>query len=349
MSEMLESLTGLVLLDPWMLLLALLVPAALVVRRWRGAPTVRFAPGAFLDGEFVPNDEASPRPPRRRGLPASWRVRLLRLPRGLQVLGLLCAIVALARPVERTPLPFRTEGIDILLCLDVSSSMTANDLDPRRTRLDVARDAAARFITGRPDDRIGLVCFARYPDLRCPLTLDHDALKAILSDVTTVESESPEDATGIGTAVARAAQVLRGSQAKSKVVILLTDGEENVATAQTDGEIAPVHAGQLCEHLGVRVYAIAAGIGSPAPRGGWIEIDTRQIERLARRTGGVFYEARDAGAVADVYARIDELEKVELEEPRYRIEERFLPFLLAAVGLLLASRVLGSTVLEVLP
>jgi len=332
MTRLFESLTGLTLLHPWLLLLALLVPAALWLKLRRGAPSILFAPGRLLDA-----------------IPRSWRVRLLPLPRLLQILGLLIAVLALARPVLRVPLPHTTEGIDIMLCLDTSSSMTAKDMDPQRTRLDVAREEAARFLAGRVDDRIGLVSFARYPDLRCPPTLDHRALGQILAEVTPVESESAEDATGIGTAVARAAQVLRGAGTKSRVVILLTDGEENVALAERPGEIAPLHAGQLCAQLGVRVYSIAAGLGSPDRSGEWVEIDTRQIRNLAERTGGRFFTARDAGAVAGVYAEIDQLEKAAFSEPRYEVVERFLPFLAAALSLLIASRFLRSTILRVLP
>lgn len=320
-----------ILLDPWMLLLALLIPVALWFRRQRGSPAVHFAPGEFLD------------------VPRTWRVKLMRLPQWLGVLALLLVVVALARPVHRDPLPYETEGIDILLCLDTSSSMTSNDMDRHRTRLDVAKDAAARFISGRGSDRIGLICFARYPDVRCPLTLDHEALKALLSGVGAQISDNPEDATGIGTAVARAAQVLSGSDAESRVVILFTDGEENVATEQTPDEIAPLHAAQLCEELGVRVYTIVAGIGSPDQSGGWAALDTSQVETVAERTGGRFFEARDAGAVTGVYAAIDELERVVLDEPSYRIEERFIAFLAAAFVLLFTSGLLKATVLEVLP
>ncbi|MBI3845166.1 MAG: VWA domain-containing protein [Planctomycetes bacterium] len=333
MNSLFRSIGGITLLDPWMLLLGLLVPIALVVRRWRGAPAVRFAPAPLIDA----------------GVRDSWRVRLLVFPTALHGLGLVLAVVAIARPVHRDPLPLSTEGIDIFLCLDVSSSMAAHDLDAKRTRLDVAKEAAARFVDGRPNDRIGLVVFARYPDVLCPLTLDHRALNQIVADVQRVEANGTEDMTGIGTAVARAAQVLRGSAAKSKVVILLTDGEENVATAQTPDEIAPLHAAQLCQSLGVRVYTIVAGVGSPTAGGDWLPLDTGQVKVVAERTGGEFFEARDAGAVANVYAHIDELEKVELAEPRYRIEERFLPFLVAAVALLVVSRVLQATVFEVMP
>jgi len=323
---------GLSLAHPWLLLLALLVPVAVAWRRRRATPAVLFAPGALAEG-----------------LPRTWRTRLAFLPRALGVLGLALAVVALARPIRRVPVPVATEGIDILLCLDTSSSMRANDLAAERTRLDVAKDAAAQFIAGRPDDRIGLVCFARYPDLRIPPTLDHRALQRALADVALVANEGPEDATGIGTAVARAVQALRRGESKSKVVILLTDGEENVATKDKPGEIAPVHAGQLASDLGVRVYAIAAGLGSRDRAGAWVEIDTRQIRRLAEGTGGRFYEARDAGALADVYTRINELERVAFTEPHYRVEERFQPFLAASLALLLAGFLLRATVLEVLP
>jgi Ca-activated chloride channel family protein len=276
-------------------------------------------------------------------------VRALPLPRALQVLGVLLAVVALARPVRRELLPLRAEGIDLLLVLDTSSSMTADDMDRRRTRLEVARDAAAAFARGRPDDRIGLVTFARYADVRCPPTLDHVALAAILREVEPVEGDGPEDATGIGTAVARAAQVLSGSDARSRVAILLTDGEENVATGEAAGEIAPSHAAQLCERLGVRVYAIAAGPAAPATESSPAGRDDRPLERLARRTGGAFHRAQDAGAVSAVFARIDALERTPIEEPRWAVEDRFLAFLAAALVLVLLGRILSSTVLAVSP
>lgn len=324
---------GLALLDPWMLLLALLVPLGLLVRRVRGAPAIRFGPAPLLGGR----------------LPLSWRMLLLPLPRCLHVLGLLLVVLALAWPVHRVQLPLEKEGIDILLCLDVSSSMAAKDLDPQRSRLDVAREAAARFIGDRPDDRIGVLRFARYPDVLCPLTLDHRALAGFLGEIERVEPDGPEDMTGIGTAVARAAQLLRTSLATSKVVILLTDGEENVATAQTPDEIGPGTAAALCKELGVRAYTIVAGIGKRNRTGAWVPLDTSQVKHLAEATGGAFFAARDAGALAAVYRTIDELEKVEFEEPRYELEDWFLPFLIAALALMLAGRLLQSAWFEVLP
>ena len=315
-----------------MLLLGLLIPACSSCDGGAETPAVRFGPAAFVEG-----------------LPRTWRTRLVSLPTALQVLGLALVVVALARPIQRAPLPLRREGIDILLALDASSSMAARDLDPSRNRLDVAKDAAARFIAARKHDRLGLVRFARFPDLRCPLTLDHGALGNLLSEVRMVEPDGPEDATGIGTAVALAAKVLRKSPAKSKVVILLTDGDENVATAQTPEEIAPIHAAQLCKELGVRVYSIVVGTPGAAAPDGRLSVDTSQVREMAEKCDGAFFSAPDAASLARVYADIDRLEKVPLEEQRFRIEERFLRFLGAALAFLLGGRLLRSTVFEVLP
>jgi Ca-activated chloride channel family protein len=270
---------------------------------------------------------------------------LLPLPRALAAAGLLLAVFALARPAERVREALPTEGVDVMLCLDTSSSMTAADLALGRTRLEVAREAAARFARRRENDRVGLVAFARYPELRCPPTLDHEALAAALLETAPVAGDGPEDATGIGAAVARGAQVLSTGKARSRVLVLLTDGEENVATVGAPGEIAPAHAAQLCERLRVRVYAIVVGgaAGGAAPAGGG------EVERLARRTGGSFHEARDAGALEAVYARIDALERSPVAASVLRLEDRHLPFLLAAIALLLLGRALGATVLRVSP
>jgi Ca-activated chloride channel family protein len=276
------------------------------------------------------------------------RTRLVPLPRLVQLAAILLAIVTLARPVRRTEVAVATEGIDVLLCLDVSSSMNETDLDPARTRLDVAREAALRFVSERPGDRIGLVCFARYPDLRCPLTLDHGALARIVSAVATVPADSPEDATGIGAATALAARVLQGKHARSKVAIVLTDGEENVATPQTPAEIAPLHAAQLCHELGVRVYAIAAGLDAAVPPRR-APTDPGQVRRMAARTGGAFFEARDARSLEEVYARIDALEAAPIAGSRTETEERFAPFLAIAIALFLSGRLLEATVLGVAP
>lgn len=334
MNALFESLTGCTLVHVHTLWLVLVIPIALWTRRRAGRATVLFAPAAAVD---------------ITALPRTWRTRCVALPRLLHVAGLALVVVALARPVHRDPLPPTTEGIDIVLCLDTSSSMTARDLDPKRSRLDVAKDAAAEFISGRPHDHIGLITFARYPDLRCPPTLDHGALLTLLGAVAPVESDGPEDATGIGTATARAAQVLRTSASKSRVVVLLTDGEENVATAGTPAEIAPVYAAQLCVELGVRVYTIAAGLGDEGPQGARVAVDTTQVRDLARKTGGEFADGRNAADVVRMYARINELEKATFSEPQFRTEERFAAVLVTALLVMLVGRLLRVTALDVLP
>ncbi|MCA9319744.1 MAG: VWA domain-containing protein, partial [Planctomycetes bacterium] len=197
MSELLTGLTGHVLQSPGFLWLWLLIPIAAWWRLRRSRPSLLFGSGRFLA-----SDSPSGRQPR------SLRQRLLVLPTLLRAAGLFFGLLALARPVSLVREPDTAEGIEIVLCLDVSSSMTATDLDGRRSRLALAKAAAISFVRGREHDRIGLVTFARFPDLRSPLTRDREALIELLADVNTVEADGPEDATGIGTAVTRAAQLL---------------------------------------------------------------------------------------------------------------------------------------------
>ena len=336
-------LHGVFLREPALLAFAAAAPLAwALARAWdlsrRGRPTAfPYAPAALVLADGGP-----------RAL-ATARTRLAGLPTALQVAAVACLAVAAARPAARVEAPLVTEGIDVLLCLDVSSSMETADLALGRSRLDVAKEAADRFVAARPGDRVGLVTFARFPEVRCPATLDHDALRRVLAGVVSVQSDGPEDATGIGTAVARAAQALSESGGRSKVVVLLTDGEENVATETAPGEIPPAHAAQWAERLGVRVHAVVAGGGRPGPGGVVTRPDTRALERLAARTGGEFHEAPTAEALSAVYAGIDALERTRCEEPRERVDDRSLPFLLAALLLLVLARLLRATALEVLP
>jgi Ca-activated chloride channel family protein len=345
-----DRFAGVTFLEPALLALALLVPVALGLARRRAPAALPLASAALL-GIGRSSDAGTGR------LPGSWRTRLLRLPRALHVLALAAAVVALARPAESARVVKPSEGLDLLLVLDTSSSMTAKDMDHARTRLEVARDAALAFVRGRPDDRIGLVTFARYPDLRCPLTRDHEALSALLGAVAPVSADGPEDATGIGAAVARAAQLIERGAARpperaagrSAAIVLLTDGEENVAVAGAPGAIAPAHAAQLCARLGVRVHAIAAGTGRRDPGGTWRPPDTRAIEDLARRTGGAFHEARDATATTSVYAAIDALERAPVPVLEAVLVDRHLPSLVLAVLLVLLGRLLEAVLLDPLP
>ena len=227
-----------------------------------------------------------------------------------------------------------------MLCIDVSSSMRQRDMDPTRTRLDVARDAALAFVARRPDDRIGLVAFARHPDVRCPPTLDHAALSELLKRIEPVEADGPEDATGLGVAVARAARMLESSRSSARVALLLTDGEENVALGQSEDEIAPFAAAQLCASRGVRVDAIVVGGAT---------VDTAPLRRVTERSRGRFFAAQDAGAVEAVLASIDRLERSPLEEPRFRMRDAAEAWLAAALALFCGGRFLRATAWRVAP
>jgi Ca-activated chloride channel homolog len=274
-----------------------------------------------------------------RDLPGSWRLRWRWFPFVLRVVGLILLLIALSRPTSQERLPQRTLGIDIMLCLDVSSSMAAKDMDPQHSRLQIAKDAATDFLQKRDGDRIALLQFARYADLLSPRTQHYDALRTLIGGIKMVEADGLEDRTGIGGAVARAAQVLGRSDAKSKVLILLTDGEENLAQDSASEEISLAEAAKLCSHFGVRVHLISSRPGALS----------NGAELLASTTGGRFFTATDAAAVGQVYDLIDALEKSELEEPRYRWKEQFFPFLMVGLLALLLARLLAETKLEVLP
>jgi len=326
---------GLSLRDPAWLALAALAPLFWLWRA-RQRPRVPFAAAALLDDAGA------------GGLPRTWRQRWCRLPLLLEALVLACAAAALARPVERLPLPPEREGIDVLLCVDASSSMAADDLGGGRSRHDLAAAAAAEFVRRRRDDRVGCVRFARYADLVCPPTLDHEAAALLLQQIRLVAADSPEDATAIGAAVALAATVLARSPARGKVVVVLTDGEENVATQQTPQEIAPLHAAQLCARLGVRVHSVVVGQGTRKD-GRFVPLDTTAVRQLAATTGGRFFAARDGTALQQVYREIDALEKVAFAEPRVLVVEWFaLPAALAVLLAALAHWCRGRW-LEVLP
>ncbi len=309
--------------EPLWLLLVLAAPlVALVRRRARtGLPTA----AAAL--------------PLATPLPRTWRTRLAALPVALWFAAVLCAAAAMARPVQRLPLPPERSGIDILLCIDTSSSMAADDLQPGTTRLDAARQFAERLGASRRHDRIGCVRFARYADLVCPPTLDRQAMAELLGRVDFVEADGPEDATAIGAAVALAADTLARSEASSRVLIVLTDGEENVATAATPQEIPPLHAAQWCRGLGVRAHSVVVGRGAPRGDGTFAALDTRAAEELAAATGGRFFAAPDPAALAAVQRAIDALETVPFAEPRTLVREWFAaPLWLAVVLGCLAAR-----------
>ena len=326
-------LRALELREPW-LLLAIVVPACLLlwgILRRRAARAAKFQPFALLDGA---------------PLPATWRTRLVALPCVLEFVAIAALVAALAQPVARVAIGSVSVGVDIVLCLDASSSMSAVDMDGARDRLAVAKAAAAAFVAGRDADRIGLVRFSRYVDAVCPPTRDHEALVRMLDEVPLVERDGPEDATGIGAAVARCVQMLKSAQQTPRAIVLVTDGEENVAASGTPAEVGPLQAAQAAVRHGVRVHALV--VGAPAKNAA-NELDTSQVEQLAQRTGGSFFRVGDARALREVYAQIDALERSPVEEPIAALEERFAPFVVLAALLWLAAATLRRTVLEVAP
>lgn len=327
MNEFLEARLGFILADPWMLLIGLAIPPVLWWRSRRREPAAGVGHGPLLDG-----------------IDPGIRARFQFLPRLLEVIAALLIVGALARPVVRERIPTRTEGVDILLAIDVSSSMMAKDMDVSgyKSRLDIVKEKAAEFIKARETDRIGILTFAAFPDLRCPLTLDQKALLKFISDIEPVRPQSEEDRTGIGLALARAATVLRNSEARSRVAVLLTDGQENVR------EIEPVDAARLAKEFGIRLYTIGAGRGNESLLG-MRAIDFTELERTAAEAGGRFFRAEDAGALAETYQSIDRLEKTQLSDPRFRFSEKYYYLIGPALIAFLASLLLRHTILAVVP
>lgn len=262
------------------------------------------------------------------GLPGSSRRRLFSWSTWLRPAAVLALALALCGPrIGRATYSEVTKGIDIQLLLDVSGSMQLRDLGSNRTRLDVVRGVLEDFVKGREGDRIGLLTFALYPRVACPLTRDHEAVLESLRDVRPVLGNSQEDRTAIGVAIAAAAQRLTRSDATSKVVVMLTDGEQIVHDVGLDD------AADYAAFHGVRLYTIAAG----RALGPW----TKKLESIARATGGQAYFARDGNALARIYQEIGTLEASTAEE---RIHTSFadahLGFVLAAMLLLLGDAVL---------
>jgi len=326
---------------PWLLLLVLLVPLLVYLRYGRRRRTaMRFSNGGQL-----------------AQIPPGWAVLAQPLLPLLYGAGLVLCVVTLARPqkgLEESQL--RAEGIDIVLCVDVSTSMLAEDFSSVNNtinRIDASKDVLERFIKNRTYDRMGLVAFAAMPFTMAPLSMDHGWL---LQQVQRLETGVLPDGTAIGSGLSAAVNRLRDSQAKSKLVILLTDGVNN------RGEISPLNAAKAAQSLDIKVYTIGAGTDGMVripvrdPFGGTryvqqpSEIDEPTLKEMAAMTGGKFYRARDMSALRLIYDEIDQLEKTEINIDQYRhFEEQFPPFLLLAVALLGLEKLLSLTRLGRLP
>lgn len=284
-------------------------------------------------------------------LVSSWRSAVRHLPFLLRLLAVALLIVALARPQSSNQeQKAEGEGIDIMLCIDVSGSMLAEDFLPNR--LEAAKEVAARFVQGRPTDRMGLVIFAGEPFTQCPLTADQGVL---LSQIYNIRSGMLQDGTAIGSGLATSVERLKKSESKSKVVILLTDGENN------GGIIPPATAKEIAKAFGIKVYTIGVGTEGYAlmpqqTRSGVVRsrekvnIDEKLLTGIATETGGRYYRAKDNEGLTAVYAEIDQLEKSKIERTTFtRYAEEFYPFAFAALFLLLLEAILRYRVLRKFP
>lgn len=322
-------------------LLLLLVPYVLwyFLYRKRNEPTMRMSDtSAYIDA------------------PQSWRTYLVHAPMLLRCIAFSMIVFVLARPQTHNSWDKKSvEGIDIMLAMDISTSMLAEDLKPNR--MEAAKNVASEFIAGRPDDNIGLCIFAGESFTQCPMTADHASLQNLLHNVRTDLASKGliEDGTAVGMGLANAVSRLKNSKAKSKVVILLTDGSNN------RGEISPLTAAQIAKSLGIRVYTIGVGTNKVAPypmpvAGGIqyvnipVEIDTKTLSEIAAITDGNHYRATSTKELRQIYSDIDKLEKTKLNVKKFsKRYEAFAPFAWTALLVLLLEVLLRTTILRRIP
>ena len=281
-------------------------------------------------------------------VPTSIKYYLRHLLFALKIATAVFLIIVLARPQSTDSWKnITTEGIDIVMALDISTSMLAQDLKP--DRLEAAKDVAQDFIRERPNDRIGLVVFAGESFTQCPLTTDHNVLVNLFKDIKT---GMIEDGTAMGLGLANAVNRLKESEAKSKVIILLTDGVNN------SGSIPPLTAAEIAKTFDIRVYTIGVGTLGKAPypvqtpfgvqmQDMDVKIDEETLQSIAENTDGKYFRATDNDDLKDIYAQIDKLEKSKIDVKEFRKKnEEYLPYALAALGLFLLEILLRYTYLR---
>jgi len=285
----------------------------------------------------------------------SWKTRLIHLPFVLRLLAISALIVALARPQQRNDQQQTLgEGIDIVLCMDVSGSMNSTDIKP--SRMEVAKEMAQQFVQGRPVDRIGLVIFSGESFTQCPITTDRATL---IRQIQALESRRfLKDGTVIGEGLATAVDRLSQSKARSKVIILMTDGKEDAPDTRL---IDPLTALDIARSQGVKVYTIGMGVepstiterpdaAAPSRNAAVDFLDVQLLQRIANETGGRYFRARDKEGLQQIYAQIDQLEKSKIDVTSYKkYQELFLPFVLAALGFLLLEMILRYTIFRKIP
>lgn len=285
----------------------------------------------------------------------SWKIRFRHLPFVLRLLALSALILALARPQKRN-MEERTEGegIDIVLCMDVSGSMGSRDIPP--SRMEVAKEVAMEFVRNRPVDRIGLVIFSGESFTQCPITTDRNTL---LTQIQNLESRKYlADGTVIGEGLATAVDRLTKSPGKSKVIILLTDGKEDPPETRL---IDPLTALEIARSKGVKVYTIGMSAGpatvventtnSKGPKNAAVDfLDEALLQKIGSETGGRYFRARDKEGLKTIYSQIDQLEKSKVETTSFeRVQEKFLPFVLAALGFVFLEFLLRFTLFRKFP
>ena len=291
-----------------------------------------------------------------RYAPKSWKVRLMPLSLLLRMLAFVMIVLVLARPQTQNSWKNKSvEGIDIMLAMDVSTSMLAEDLKPNR--IEAAKQVASEFIVGRPNDNIGLSIFAGEAFTQCPMTVDHAVLLNMFQNVSSDIAARGiiEDGTAIGMGLANAISRLKDSQAKSKVIILLTDGSNN------RGEVSPMTAAEMAKSFGIRVYTIGVGTNGTAPypvQGAFgtqyvnmaVEIDENVLRQIAQTAGGQYYRATSNSKLKEVYEEIDKLERTKLQVKEFsKNQEQYQPLALALLLSLLLSILLKQTVLRTIP
>lgn len=321
--------------EPWFFILFVVIPAMII---WYVMKNDQ------RQGAILISDASAP------GL-SSWKTSLRHIPFIVRLLTISLIILALARPQyvyqEENA---EGEGVDIILCIDVSGSMTAQDFTPNR--LEAAKNVAIDFVNKRLTDRIGVVIFSGESFTQCPLTTDHDVLIAAIKNI---HNGLLEDGTAIGSGLGTSVDRLRTSKSKSKVVILLTDGENN------GGLIDPKTAKEIAKAFGIKVYTIGVGTEGYAPQpvqtpmgivmqNGKVSIDEKLLKEIAGETGGKYFRAKNNENLTDIYADINNLEKskVEITKQTNRID-KFYPFLFAALGLLLLELLLRYTLFKKFP
>lgn len=284
-------------------------------------------------------------------MPKSYKVYLRHVRFALRILVITCLIIVLARPQSTDNWQnSSTEGVDIVLALDISGSMMARDFKP--DRVEAAKDVAAQFVSGRENDNIGLVIFAGESFTMCPMTTDHAVLLNLMKDV---HCGMVDDGTAIGDGLATAINRIKDGPAKSKTIILLTDGTNNA------GDIAPLTAAQIAKSLGIRVYTIGVGSKGLAPypvqtpygityQNMPVEIDESALQQIAATADGKYFRATNKNVLKNIFEEIDKMEKTKLTVKEYsRKEEDFMPWAILALVLLGMEIVLRNTLLRNIP